>query len=62
MSISPALLGIFLILPRVKHGAGLLGRTFKYASFLRIRRPCIWTFLSSPQEIYFVGKLVRRNQ
>ncbi len=31
MSISPALRGISLILPRVKYGAGLLRRTAKYA-------------------------------
>jgi hypothetical protein len=32
MAISPAGLGISLILPHVKHGAGLLQRTVKYAS------------------------------
>ncbi len=31
MAISPALCGISLILPRIKHGAGLLQRTAKYA-------------------------------
>ncbi|MBP1698039.1 MAG: hypothetical protein H6Q41_3227 [Deltaproteobacteria bacterium] len=36
MAISPALRGISLVLPRVKHGAGLLRRTAKYASLLRI--------------------------
>jgi hypothetical protein len=36
MAISPALLGISLILSRVKHGEGLLRRTSKHASLLRI--------------------------
>jgi hypothetical protein len=31
-----AICGVSLILPRVKHGAGLLRRTAKYVSFLRI--------------------------
>jgi hypothetical protein len=63
MAISPALLGISLILPRVKHGEGLLRRTSKYASLLRIacligrgkalREPCIWPFLSNLEKKTF---------
>jgi len=33
------------ILPRVRHGAGLLRSTLKCASFLRISAPCLWFFL-----------------
>jgi hypothetical protein len=36
MAISPAPRGISLVLLRVKYGAGLLRRTAKYASLLRI--------------------------
>jgi len=52
-----------LILPRVKHEVGLLQRTGKYASLLRIacltgrwkasRGPCIWPFLSNLEEMTF---------
>jgi hypothetical protein len=41
MAISPARHGISLILPRVKHGAGLLQRTAKYA-FGRLTNSSAW--------------------
>ncbi len=41
MAISPALRGIPLILPRVKHGARLLQRTIKYAS-CRLTNSSAW--------------------
>jgi len=56
MAISPALRGISLILPRVKHGAGLLqhGRErFETVPYEGFRRPCFWPFLSNPEKITF---------
>jgi hypothetical protein len=57
MAISPALLGIFLILPRVKHGAGLLQRTTKYASLLRTSEALHLAFFEQPRKDDFFSWL-----
>jgi hypothetical protein len=45
--------GVTLILPRVKHGAGLLRRTSKYASFLRISGALHLNIFDQPDKIFF---------
>ena len=50
MPIYPALRGIALILPRVEHGAGLLRRTSKYASLLRISVASYLGVFEHPEE------------
>jgi len=45
-----AICGVSLILPRVKHGAGLLRRTAKYASFLGISGALHLTIFEQPEK------------
>jgi hypothetical protein len=62
MAISPARRGISLILPRVKHGAGLLQRTGKYASLLRILGALHLALFEQPGKDDFFMLTVRFSQ
>jgi hypothetical protein len=57
MAISPARRGISLILPRVKHGAGLLRRTAKYVSLLRISEALHLALFEQPGKDNFLNTL-----
>jgi hypothetical protein len=50
--------GVPLILPRVKHGAGLLQRTSKYASLLRISGALYLGIFDQPEKNEFFNGLL----
>ena len=50
--------GVPLILPRVKHGAGLLRRTSKYASLLRISGALHLGIFDQPVKNEFSNRLI----
>ena len=47
---------VALVLPRVKHGAGLLQRTSKYASLLRISGALPLGIFEQPDKNYFSSR------
>jgi hypothetical protein len=49
---------VSLILPRVKHGAGLLRRTVKYASLLRISGALLLALFEQPGKDDFFSSLL----